>query len=176
MQPSARRQLQRIVALPDGCRVACHGWNSLPHDHASFKFRHPGFESIRVTRSVSGPDQTHMRSPSMRLHQYPACGGRGLGADETNLHSGLSTYQAMWVRGSSTRIRQTVRVWKIRECCSSESVQALFITAPSMATPNLMYFHSATSSFRAMATMFGFFLPPPSTRCLNQRESADCGW
>jgi hypothetical protein len=39
-----------------------------------------------------------------------------------------------------------------------------------------MYFHSATSSFRAMATMFGFFLPPPSTRYLNQTVSADCGW
>ena len=173
MLPSARRQLPRIVALPGGCRVACHGWNSLPHDHAPFKLRHPGFESIRVTRSVSGPDQTHMRSPSMRLHQYPACGGRGLGGTKPFY---LAAYQAMWVCCSSTRIRQTVRVWKIREYCSSGSSQALFITAPSMTTPNLMYFHSATSSFRAMATMFGFFLPPPSTRCLNQRVSADCGW
>jgi hypothetical protein len=49
----------------------------------------PGFESIRVTRSVSGPDQPHMRSPPMRLHQDPACGGWGLGADETNLSQRL---------------------------------------------------------------------------------------
>jgi hypothetical protein len=49
----------------------------------------PGSESIRVTRSVSGPDQPHMRSPPMRLHQDPACGGWELGADETNLSQRL---------------------------------------------------------------------------------------
>jgi hypothetical protein len=42
----------------------------------------------------------------------------------------------------------------------------------------LTYFHSATSSFRASATMVVFLRRPPLwlTRSLNHRASADCGW
>jgi hypothetical protein len=56
--------------------------------------------------------------------------------------------------------------------------QAAFITAPSTTTPVATYFHSATSSLRARATMVVFFMRPPSrlTRSWNQRDSADCGW
>src|SRR5665811_559892 len=51
-------------------------------------------------------------------------------------------------------------------------------TAPSMTMPAVTYFHSATSSFRASATMVVFLRRPPLwlTRSLNHRASADCGW
>jgi hypothetical protein len=44
--------------------------------------------------------------------------------------------------------------------------------------PAVTYFHSATSSFRASATMVVFLRRPPLwlTRSLNHRASADCGW
>ena len=55
--------------------------------------------------------------------------------------------------------------------------QAAIITAPSMMTPAITYFHSATSSFRASATMVVFLRRPPLrlTRSSNHRASADCG-
>ena len=54
---------------------------------------------------------------------------------------------------------------------------AAFITAPSMTTPAVTYFQSATSSFRASATMVVFLRRPPLrlTRSSNHRASADCG-
>ena len=49
--------------------------------------------------------------------------------------------------------------------------QAAIITAPSMMTPAVTYFHSATSSFRASATMVVFLRRPPLrlTRSSNHR-------
>ena len=76
----------------------------------------------------------------------------------------------MPLTGSSTRIL------RIEKTFLSESSHAFFITAPSMATPNVTYFHSATSSLRAMATMVVFFPRPPSTRALNHNERAEVGW
>lgn len=51
------------------------------------------------------------------------------------------------------------------------------MTTPLMTMPALRYFHSATSSLRASATISVFFRRPPFcfTRSLNHRESADCG-
>ena len=51
-------------------------------------------------------------------------------------------------------------------------------TAPSMATPALTYFQSATRSLRARATIVGLrSLPPLSrTRSSNQSVRADCSW
>ena len=64
----------------------------------------------------------------------------------------------MAVVGSSTRIRQTrERLEDLPIIFPSEASQAFFITAPSMTTPNVTYFHSATSSLRARATMVVFF-------------------
>ena len=55
--------------------------------------------------------------------------------------------------------------------------QAFFMTAPSMTTPNAMYFHSATSSLRSQSDDGGLFAASPSaTLLLNQSDSADCGW
>src|SRR5258705_338536 len=49
-----------------------------------------------------------------------------------------------------------------------------FITAPSMTTPWVTYFHKATRSLRASATIAR--LRPCWLRSLNQRVRADCGW
>lgn len=73
-----------------------------------------------------------------------------------------------------------IRPWK--KCLvhipwvSGNRHQALFMTAPSMTTPALTYFHSATSSLRASATIVAFLRRPPFcfTRSLNHKESADC--
>lgn len=53
--------------------------------------------------------------------------------------------------------------------------QADFITAPSIATPAVTYFHSATSSFRASATIVGLRRPLSLTRSRNQLLSAESG-
>jgi hypothetical protein len=47
---------------------------------------------------------------------------------------------------------ELIRFWKIWESVSAYR-QAAFITAPSMATSAVTYFHSATSSLRACATI-----------------------
>src|ERR1700709_2146768 len=49
-----------------------------------------------------------------------------------------------------------------------------FIAAPSMTTPWVTYFHNATRSLRASATIAR--LRPCGLRSLNQRVRADCGW
>jgi hypothetical protein len=55
--------------------------------------------------------------------------------------------------------------------------QVFFIIAPSMTTPEVAYFHNATSSLRAKATMADFFMRPPLrwTRSLNHWASAELG-
>ncbi len=52
------------------------------------------------------------------------------------------------------------------------------MTAPSMTTPALTYFHKATSSLRASATIIDFLKRPPFcvTRSLNQQDSLELGW
>jgi len=56
--------------------------------------------------------------------------------------------------------------------------QAGLIIAPSITTPALTNFQSATSSFRASATIVVLRRRPPlrSIRSLNQRVSAETGW
>jgi hypothetical protein len=52
------------------------------------------------------------------------------------------------------------------------------MTAPSMTTPSVAYFHRATRSLRASATMVVLRKRPPCLRTLswNQRLSAEPGW
>jgi hypothetical protein len=66
----------------------------------------------------------------------------------------------------------------IRFLVLSSDDQAVFILAPSITTPLVTYFHKATSSFRARATIVTFLARGPSRRTLswNQRASADPGW
>jgi hypothetical protein len=111
---------------------------------------------------------------SLRLHQNPACGGQGLRRARP---FSFSAFQAMGILGSSTRIRQDRSGPGRFEKLLSFRRQAAFITAPSMMTPAVTYFHSATSSFRANATIITFFMRPPLrlTRSLNHRARADFG-
>jgi hypothetical protein len=97
----------------------------------------------------------------------------GAQEDGTILNSG---FWAMVFGGSSTWIRQDSRSWKIKKF-GQRSHQTAFIMAPSMTTPAATYFQSATSNFRASATMAAFLRRPPlrTTRSLNHRASADCG-
>ncbi len=55
--------------------------------------------------------------------------------------------------------------------------QAAFMTAPSIGTPAVRYFHNATSSLRAKATISVFLNRPPLafTRPWNQRVNAESG-
>lgn len=67
--------------------------------------------------------------------------------------------------------------WKIAEFGSGDD-QAAFMIGPSMMTSALMYFHSATSSLRASATIFAFLeaaavLPDP---VLKPQGEAERGW
>src|SRR5271166_4738743 len=97
----------------------------------------------------------------------------GAQANETILPIGISGH------GLSRFIHldppELIRSWKIANLFSA-CRQATFITAPSMRTPAVTYFHSATRSLRASATMIVFFMRPPLrlTRSLNHRASADC--
>ena len=137
-------------------------------------FQYPGPEPDCLTRPVSEHDQPHIRSPLETAAPTSRLLRARAQANETILPIGI---QAMDYLGSSTRIRQN-RSGPGRFANSIDGGrQATFITAPSMRTPAVTYFHSATRSLRASATMIVFFMRPPLrlTRSLNQRASADCG-
>ena len=106
-----------------------------------------------MTRPVSEHDQPHIRSPletaapTSRLRRAGAQGAKPFYQ---------SAYRAMAPIGSSTRIRQNSSGPGRFEYLLSVCGQAAFITAPSMTTPAVTYFHNATSSLRASATMVDF--------------------
>ena len=52
---------------------------------------------------------------------------------------------------------------------------AVFMTAPSIATPAVTYFHNATSSFRAKATIVALRRPSIFVRSRNHLLSDDSG-
>jgi hypothetical protein len=110
-----------------------------------------------------------------RQHQDPACGGRGSGGRS---HSRSRLLRAISGIGSSTRDPPgRDQVLGMGRLGLKDAAQAAFITAPSMTTPEVTYFHSATSSLRARAVIVTFLRRPPSrlTRSSNHRVSADCG-
>jgi len=111
---------------------------------------------------------------SKRPHPYPACAAAKAQENETLLELGIEAKSNF---GSFTWIHPDLRGPGILEKRLRVFGQEAFITAPSTTTPVATYFHSATSSLRAKATMVVFFMRPPSrlTRSWNQRDSADCG-
>ena len=129
------------------------------------------------------PDQTHIRSsrgataPGFRLRR---AGSRGRG------HSSLRRLKpcnpSVRPPGSSELIGPRQMSYGPFVACGRRSLSlgpvldqaAGFITAPSMTTPAVTYFHNATRSLRASATMAR--LRPCWLRSLNQRVRADCGW
>ena len=75
----------------------------------------------------------------------------------------------------STGSTRTYGSWRLRNSVRRRR-QGFFIRAPSMTTPAVTYFQSATSSLRATATIVGFLRPPPlPTRSLNHRVNAVSG-
>lgn len=127
-----------------------------------------------MTRLVTEPDPTYIRSLIEQLHQHPACGGQGPGRRD---HSQRAADYAMLVLGSPILDRPGwTGSWEILRIGLQH--QALFKVAPSITIPALTYFQIATSSLRARATIIGFFRRPPLflTRSLNQAVSAEPGW
>ena len=103
----------------------------------------------------------------------PLAAGRAQ-EDETILESGIQA------KRRSVRPPGSARTDRVLEDCRIRFDgydQAAFITAPSMTTPAVTYFQSATSSLRASATIVVFLRRPPLrlTRFSNHRVSADCG-
>jgi len=113
--------------------------------------------------------QPHIRSPSMRLHHNPACGGKGPG-DDTILDDGVLAMPRCG-RPPGFRRADQARTELLFSCQAR-------MAAPSITTPALTYFHKATTSFRAKAVIITFFKRPPfwATRSLNQRLRSDPGW
>lgn len=111
-------------------------------------------------------------------HQHPACGGQGLRRTRPFWLTAISG-PCIFSDGPTWIHQDLIRA--LEEVLSSDSMgerhQALFMTAPSMTTPALTYFHSATSSLRASATIVAFFRRPPLclTRSRNHKVSADRG-
>ena len=139
-----------------------------------FTFQYPGPEPDCLTRPVSEHDQPHIRSPLKTAAPTSHLLRAGAQANETILPIGVSGHG---LPRFVHRIRQNRsgpgRFANLFSACR----QATFITAPSTRTPAVTYFHSATRSLRASATMIVFFIRPPLrlTRSLNHRASADCG-
>jgi len=78
----------------------------------------------------------------------------GAQEDETILDGGFLGHGFFrFVPPGSARTDEVLEDLKVR---STVYRQDAFITAPSMTTPAVTYFHSATSSFRAKATMVVF--------------------
>ena len=104
-------------------------------------------------------------------HHYPACGGYGHRKAGPVFRTALNANSRF---GSLTWIHGADRAPGRRK----GSDQAAFITAPSITTPEVAYFHSAIRSLRASATIVGFLRRPPlcCTRSWNQRASAEPGW
>lgn len=114
-----------------------------------------------IARRGSLPNQIQLiyGRCSRQRHQHPACGGQGSGGQD---HSSLRPFQdhaySRLVPPGSARID---RVLEDLQNSVRLTHQAVFMIAPSMMTPALTYFHSATSSLRASVTIVDFFRRPP---------------
>lgn len=127
----------------------------------------PMHDAARQFRTLSS---SHTVATRRWPHHYPACGGYGLRKAGPVFRAALNANSRFgsltWIHGAD-RLRDECKV----------SDQAAFITAPSITTPAVAYFHSAMRSLRASATIVGFLRRPPlcRTRSWNQRASAESG-
>ena len=126
-----------------------------------------------MTWSFPARSTSHSVAARSGCTNIPLAAG-GAQEDETILEDGFSGHGRM--RFVHLDPPGLIRSWKISGFGQRLS-SGRFITAPSMTTPAVTYFHSATSSLRASATMVVFLRRPPLrlTRSLNHRASADCG-
>lgn len=186
LQDDARRSSQgrpfRVAAQRLGLELSEHvimldgsGTTGAPHDGGSVRassilaFAIQG--SSRFCDLGCLPDQTHIRSsreataPGFRLRR---AGSRG--RDHSSLRRLKPCNPSVRPPGSSEADRASAD-WKLEVVLG---YAAVFMTAPSMTTPWVTYFHNATKSLRASATIAR--LRPCGLRSLNQRVRADCGW
>jgi hypothetical protein len=170
---------RRLEISPAGpsFRTPSHGENQssftiMTSTTPVFLLWHPISEPIRHdTARLRARSTSHPVAPR-GLHQYPACGGPSSGEQNHSSSRDLRPW------ASAVRSTGSTRTYFSRKITIFVSVgpQAFFISAPSMTTPEVTYFQSATSSLRANATIVGFLRPPPLvTRSLNQRLSAVSG-
>ena len=106
----------------------------------------------------------------------PACGGQGSGDENLSRKRRFRPRLASVRPPGSVRTDPVLRI-TVLDAGRRGYRQAGLIMAPSITTPALTYFQSATSSFRASATIVVFCRRPPLRliRSLNQRVSAERG-
>ena len=95
---------------------------------------------------------------SKQLHQYPAFGGWGSGGRD---HSFTRLFKPVLCSVPIAWIRQDRLGPGDWGDCVGASALRVFITAPSMTTPLVEYFHNATRSLRASATIVVLRILPP---------------
>ena len=133
-----------------------------------------GSEPDCMTRLVSEHDQPHIRSPFATAAPTSRLRRAGLRKTRTILENGVSGHGLL--RFVDLDPSGLIRSWGLRNWLRAYR-QAAFITMPSMTTPAVTYFQSATRSFRASATIVVLRRRPPLrfTRSWNQRASAESG-
>ena len=139
--------------------------------------RYPRSEPACVTRLVSEHDQPHIRSPFATAAPTSRLRRAGLRKTRTFLENGVSGHgllRFVHLDPSGLITSRGLRYWMRGR---RGYRQARLIMAPSITTPALTYFQSATSSFRASATIVVLRRRPPLRliRSLNQRVSAERG-
>jgi hypothetical protein len=156
------------------------------HDAVQVKGPHQGsIEKPPVARYPrSEPDlndaaRFRARSTSHTVAAHDGCTKIPLAAHRAQEDENHSRKRRLRPWLASVRLPGSARTDQVQEDDGVRLVcrQAAVIAAPSMTTPALTYFQSATSSFRASATIVVFRRRPPLrlTRSWNQRVSAECG-
>ena len=133
-----------------------------------------GSEPDCMTRLVFEHDQPHIRSPFATAAPTSRLRRAGLRKTRTILENGVSGHGLL--RFVDLDPSGLILSWGLRDWLGAYR-HAVFITAPSMTTPAVTYFQSATSSFRASATIVVLRRRPllRFTRSWNQRASAESG-
>lgn len=127
-----------------------------------------------MTRFASEPSPPYIRSGVCTCSMIPLAADSDP-RDETILQRRL--FEAMSFVGSSTEdLPGPIGPGRLLKS-SSVYADGVVRAAPSMTTPVFTYFHSATSSLRASATIAVFLYRPPfcMTRVLNHWLSAEFG-
>ena len=122
---------------------------------------------------VLTPDQTHIRSPRMAAAPKSRLRRARLGGrDPSRIRLFRPGLDSVGPFGSVEIHHVSLATLPVQTIYA-----ALFITAPSMTTPADTYFHNATKSLRAIATIAGFLRRPPlwRARSLKHRANADRG-
>src|ERR1700731_1833370 len=128
-----------------------------------YSFRYPRSEPNCMRRPVSEHDQPHIRSPFMTA--APTSRLRRAKAQEDENHSRKRRFRP-WL--ASVRLPGSARTDQVLEDNGIRLDvfvrQAAFIVALLVTTPVVTYFQSATSSFRASATIVVLRRRPPFRR------------